>query len=141
MSSLSTAQESTPDSAIAPAAPSAQLTEIVYPSADGKRIAETYLHFNALITVLKALEWYLRGQQATVLANQFLYYSQGYPRLRVAPDVMLIFNVAPGGRDNYKIWEEGEIPSVIFEVTSPGTRQEDQHHKHWLYQQMGVDQQ
>jgi len=146
MSSLSTAQESTPDSAIAPndlALPTVtihqpQPADIVYPSADGKPLAETYLHLNAIIAILKALQFHLCGQQATVLADQFLYYSQGYPRLRVAPDVMVIFNVAPGGRDNYKIWEEGEIPSVIFEVTSPGTRQEDQHHKHWLYQQMGV---
>jgi hypothetical protein len=45
MSSLSMSRESTPDSAIAPAAPTAQPTEIVYPSADGKPVAETYLHF------------------------------------------------------------------------------------------------
>jgi Domain of unknown function (DUF5615) len=38
----------------------------------------------------------------------------GFPRLRVAPDVMVIFNVQPGGRDNYKTWEEGQVPAVIY---------------------------
>jgi hypothetical protein len=42
----------------------------------------------------------LEGQQVTVLANQFLYYAQGFPKLRVAPDVMVIYGVVPGGRDN-----------------------------------------
>jgi Uma2 family endonuclease len=113
-------------------------TEIDYPSSDGKPVAETYLHLNAIIAILKALELHLKGQQATVLANQFLYYSQDLPRLRVAPDVMVIFGVAPGGRDNYKIWQEGQIPSIIFEVTSKGTQSEDQGHKYALYEQMGI---
>jgi Putative restriction endonuclease len=56
----------------------------------------------------------------------------------VAPDVMVIFNVAGGGRDNYKIWEEGEVPSVIFEVTSKGTKGEDETFKHLLCEQIGV---
>jgi F420-dependent methylenetetrahydromethanopterin dehydrogenase len=38
---------------------------------------------------------------------------------------MVIFNVQPGGRDNYKIWEEGQVPAAVFEVTSPGTRIQD----------------
>jgi hypothetical protein len=69
-------------------------------------VAETYLHFYALLVTLEVLRQYLRGRRATVLGNQFLYYAEGFPRLRVAPDVMVIFEVEPGGRDNYKIWEE-----------------------------------
>ncbi|WP_307730444.1 hypothetical protein [Chroococcus sp. FPU101] len=45
--------------------------------------------------------------------------------MRVAPDVMVIFDVPPGGRDNYKIWEEGQVPKVIFEMTSQGTKNQD----------------
>ena len=51
---------------------------------------------------------------------------------------MVIFNVKPGGRDNYKIWEEGQIPSVIFEITSPSTRKNDENFKKQLYAQLGV---
>jgi Uma2 family endonuclease len=113
-------------------------SEIFYPSADGEPVAETYDHLYVLLTTLEVLKQYLAGTQATVLANQFLYYAQGYPKLRIAPDVMVIFDVTPGGRDNYKIWEEGQVPSVIFEMTSTGTKDQDQIFKKTLYEQLGV---
>jgi len=123
---------------------------IQYPTGDGQPVAESYVHFWAIATIAQVLTQYLetqptsepkpryREQPGTVLANQFLYYAQGYPRLRVAPDVMVIFDVAAGGRDNYKMWEEQQVPSVIFEVTSPKTQEQDQHSKRDLYEQMGV---
>lgn len=115
-----------------------QQAEVFYPSSDGEPVAESYVHLYVLLVTLEVLRQYLEGQQATVLANQFLYYAQGFPKLRVAPDVMVIFNVAPGGRDNYKVWEEGQVPSVIFEMTSPGTKNHDQEFKKTLYEQLGV---
>ncbi|WP_071453812.1 Uma2 family endonuclease, partial [Gloeomargarita lithophora] len=111
---------------------------IIYPSGDGEPVAETYAHMYAMFVTLELLRQYCAGQSATVLANQFLYYAQGFPKLRVAPDVMVIFNVAPGGRDSYKIWEEGEIPQVIFEMTSAQTQKHDQEYKKELYQALGV---
>ncbi|MBD2439891.1 Uma2 family endonuclease [Nostoc sp. FACHB-110] len=115
-----------------------QRSEVFYPSSDGEPVAESYAHLCVLLATLEILRQYLVGQQATVLANQFLYYAQGFPKLRVAPDVMVIFNVTPGGRDNYKVWEEGEVPSVIFEMTSAGTKNHDQEFKKTLYEQLGV---
>ncbi len=115
-----------------------QATQVFYPSSDGEPVAETYAHLLVLMATLEVLTRYLSGRQATVLANQFLYYAQGFPRLRVAPDVMVIFEVAPGGRDNYKTWEEGQVPVVIFEMTSRGTRTQDQVAKKALYEQLGV---
>ncbi|MGA7933703.1 MAG: Uma2 family endonuclease, partial [Kovacikia sp.] len=106
--------------------PTTQTTPVFYPSSDGEPVAETYVHLYALLVTLEVLRQYLEGRQATVLGNQFLYYSEGFPRLRIAPDVMVIFDVAPGGRDNYKIWEEGQVPVVIFEMTSAGTKSQDQ---------------
>ena len=118
--------------------PSSQSTEVFYPSSDGEPLAESYVHLCALLATLEVLRQYLLGRQATVLSNQFLYYAQGFPRLRVAPDVMVIFNVAPGGRDNYKIWEEGQVPVVVFEMTSEGTKNQDMGFKKTLYEQLGV---
>ena len=111
---------------------------VVYPVSDGEPLAETYDHLYAMLVTLEVLRQYLVGQQAAVLANQFLYYAQGFPKLRVAPDVMVILGVEPGGRDSYKIWEEGEVPRVIFEMTSKGTQQEDQEYKFRLYAQLGI---
>lgn len=56
---------------------------MVYPSSDGEPLAETYDHLYAMIVTLEVLRQYLEGQQATVLANQFLYYAQGFPKSRV----------------------------------------------------------
>ena len=113
-------------------------TEIFYPSSDGTPVAETYDHLYAILTTIEVLKQYLAEQQATVLGNQFLYYSQGFPKLRIAPDVMVSFDVEPGGRDNYKIWEEGQVPAVIFEMTSPGTKEQDLSFKKDLYAQLEV---
>lgn len=113
-------------------------TDIVYPSGDGEPLAETYDHVYAILTTLEVLKQYLADRRATVLGNQFLYYAQGFPKLRVAPDVMVIFDVEPGGRDNYKIWSEGQVPKAIFEITSPGTKSEDQNYKKDLYQGIEV---
>ena len=111
---------------------------IVYPSGDGEPVAESYAHMYVMFVTLEVLRQYLAGQQATVLANQFLYYAQGFPKLRVAPDVMVIFQVPPGGRDSYKIWEEGQVPQVIFEMTSAQTQRQDQEYKKDLYRALGV---
>lgn len=117
---------------------SPQITLPTYPSTDGEPVAETFVHFYAMLITLEVLRQYLTGQRATVLSNQFLYYAQGFPRLRLAPDVMVIFDVEPGGRDNYKIWEEGQVPVVIFEMTSEGTQEQDQSFKKTLYEQLEV---
>ncbi|MBF2066158.1 MAG: Uma2 family endonuclease [Calothrix sp. C42_A2020_038] len=112
--------------------------EIFYPSSDGEPVAETYDHLYAILTTLEVLRLYLQGRRATVLANQFLYYAKGFPKLRVAPDVMVIYNVEPGGRDNYKIWEEGQVPKVVFEMTSRGTQKEDKETKKELYANLEI---
>ncbi|MCL6753614.1 Uma2 family endonuclease [Nostoc sp. CCCryo 231-06] len=111
---------------------------IEYPSSDSEPLAESYLHIYAILTTLEVIKQYLAGRQATVLADQFLYYAQGFPKLRVAPDVMVIFDVPPGGRDSYKVWEEGQVPQVVFEMTSQGTQKQDQEQKKNLYEQLGI---
>lgn len=117
--------------------PTARSTEIVYPSSDGEPLAETSVHVDAIIDAVVILRQLL-ADRAIVLADQFLYYAQGFPKLRVAPDIMVIFDVPPGARDNYKTWEEGQVPAVIFEITSEGTRKQDQDSKKTLYEQLEV---
>lgn len=128
--------------------PVPEAAEIVYPSQDGEPLAESDVHLVAIVTIFSILKQYLATESSrfsrspdrpgTVLSDQFFYYAQGYPRLRVAPDIMVIFDVLPGGRDHYKLWDEGEVPAIIFEVTSKGTQDEDQTFKKLLYEQLGV---
>jgi Uma2 family endonuclease len=116
--------------------------EIFYPSEDGEPLAETSVHADAIIATVAVLCNYLAEKFAArspvVLADQFLYYANGFPRLRVAPDVMVIFDIPQQPYDNYKIWETGKVPSIIFEITSASTQAHDQAKKRELYESIGV---
>jgi Uma2 family endonuclease len=109
------------------------------PSGDGKPVAETFDHLYVILITIEVLRQYLEEVQACVMGNQYLYYSEGFPRLRCAPDVMVIFGIESRSRDNYKVWEEGEVPRVVFEMTSAGTKDEDAGFKKDLYAQIGVE--
>lgn len=97
---------------------------------------------DAIVATVAVLRNYLAEKfverSPVVLADQFLYYAQGFPRLRVAPDVMVIFDIPQQPYDNYKIWETGKIPIVIFEMTSASTQSHDQTKKRELYESIGV---
>ena len=97
---------------------------------------------DAIIDTVAILRNYLAEnfseRSPVVLADQFLYYANGFPRLRVAPDVMVIFDIPQQPYDNYKIWETGQVPSVILEMTSESTQAHDQLKKRELYESIGV---
>jgi Uma2 family endonuclease len=122
---------------IAPATNSAT-SEIIYPSSDGEPLAETQQHVLAILMSLALLRLYLQEQQAVVFADQYLYYIEGNPRARVAPDVMVVFDIEKRLYANYKIWEGQQTPAIIFEVTSAGTKETDWNFKKTLYEQLGV---
>jgi Uma2 family endonuclease len=127
----------TQEQAIASATNSAT-SEIIYPSSDGEPLAETQQHVLAILMALALLRLYLQEQQAVVFADQFLYYIEGNPRARVAPDVMVVFDIEKRLYANYKIWEGKQTPAIIFEVTSAGTKETDWNFKKTLYEQLGV---
>ncbi len=60
-------------------------TDVFYPSEDGEPLAETYDHVYAIMATMLVLKEYLKNRKATVLADQFMYYAAGFPKLRVAP--------------------------------------------------------
>jgi Uma2 family endonuclease len=74
-----------------------------------------------------------------VAGNLFLYYLQGDPRSVIAPDVFLVKGVPKGDRGVYKLWEEGEPPVFVVEVTSNTTRHEDLARKKACYERLGVE--
>ena len=134
VSNIATTENKTPESNPTP--------EIFYPSEDGEPLAETSIHADAIIATVGILRNYLaiafQERSPVVLADQFLYYAQGFPKLRVTPDVMVIFEVPQVPYDNYKIWETGKVPSVIFEITSPKTQAKDKEFKRDLYEDIEV---
>ncbi len=120
-----------------PIKPAASAVE--YPEADGRPMAETDLHRDLMFYVIHLLRRYFTGQQVYVSGNLLLYYEEGNPRKSVAPDCFVVWGVAPHRRNIYKLWEEGQGPKVVFEVTSKTTQREDQLHKMGIYARLGVE--
>src|SRR5438034_7641989 len=113
--------------------------QIIYPESDGKPMGETDVHIDALIYLREALKDYFRHDpQMYVAGNMLFYYEEGNPAACVAPDVFVVQGVAKGERRTYKLWEEGQPPTVVFEITSRGSRLEDLGTKRALYAMLGV---
>jgi Uma2 family endonuclease len=113
--------------------------QIHYPESDGKPTGETDVHIDALIYLREALRDYFRDDpQMYVAGNMLFYYEEGDPAACVAPDVFAVQGVAKGERRTYRLWEEGQAPIVVFEITSRGSRLEDLGTKRAIYAMLGV---
>jgi len=113
--------------------------QLYYPETDGKPMAETDVHIDVLIYLREALKDHFReAPQVYVAGNMLLYYEEGNPAACVAPDVFVVQGVAKRERRTYRLWEEGQPPAVVFEITSRGTRLEDLGTKRALYAMLGV---
>ena len=114
--------------------------EVHYPESDGKPMAETDLHRDEMYDLIKALDRrYRDAPDVYVSGNLFLYYVKGDPRAVVAPDVFLVKGVPKGSRRIYKLWEEGRPPSLVIELTSDSSRDEDLTKKKLCYERLGVE--
>ena len=114
--------------------------DIHYPESDDQPMAETELHREEMTYLIQALQsWYREAPEVHVGGNLFLYYVQGDPRAVVSPDVYVAKGVGKGPRRVYKLWEEGTAPSLVIEVTSDSTRDEDLTRKKACYERIGVE--
>lgn len=102
-------------------------------------MAETDVHRDQMTYLIEALKTYFRDDpEVYVAGNLFIYYGQGYPYERVAPDVFVVFGVPKKKRRIYKLWEEEKAPDVVIEVSSRGTREVDMWKKRGLFESLGV---
>ncbi|HTG31536.1 MAG TPA: Uma2 family endonuclease [Thermoanaerobaculia bacterium] len=114
--------------------------DIYYPESDGQPMAETDLHRDEMFDLIQALKRRYRGvPDVYVSGNLFFYYIKGDPRAVVAPDVFLVKGVEKRPRRTYKLWEEGRVPSLVIELTSDSTRDEDLSKKKICYERLGVE--
>ena len=114
--------------------------DVEYPYSDGQPMAESDLHRDEMVDLIKALQRRYQDQSDVYVAgNLFLYYRRGDPRSVVAPDVFLVQGVPNHQRKTYKLWEESRVPSLVIEVTSDTTRDEDLDRKKNTYEHLGVE--
>jgi len=114
--------------------------EVYYPESDGKPMGETEVHIREIMYVCQALDEHLRHvPDVYVGADLLLYYVEGNPKMFVVPDVFVTLGVPRGERRTYKLWQEGRPPSIVVEITSDSTRNEDVVKKKALYERLGVE--
>jgi Uma2 family endonuclease len=115
--------------------------DVFYPDSDGEPMAETGIHVLAMIALIGALRMHFaRRPDMYIIGNIFLYYEKGRPQSCKSPDVMVVKGVSSTPqRRSFKTWVEGAAPTVIFEITSKGTADEDVENKRELYERLGVN--
>jgi Uma2 family endonuclease len=114
--------------------------EVFYPSSDGKPMGETSVHVLLMVDLILALRQYFAARpDVYAIGNIFLYWEEGNPEARNSPDIMVVKGVShQEPRDNFKVWEEKAVPSMVLELTSKETADEDLGSKKAVYQRLGV---
>ena len=115
--------------------------EIEYPDSDGQPMSDNTRQFEWIVTIKEGREAQFRIEPLVFVGGDLLWYPQeGKPKVRTAPDVMIVFGRPKGYRGSYKQWEEdGIAPQVVFEVLSPGNRPGDLIRMFKFYDKHGVD--
>ena len=102
-------------------------------------MAENDWQLHAMIDAITVLDRYFESRRDVYVSGDLLiYYEEGNPKARVAPDVFVVFGVPKRKRPIYKLWEEGQVPSFVLEVASRGTWREDEGPKARLYERLGI---
>ncbi len=115
-----------------------QLAEIDYPESDGRPMGETDLHRWWMFQIYQLLEHRYGGQDVYIGCDLLLFYVEGDPKKFVVPDNFVVLDCKPAFRRSFKIWTEGRVPNVVFEVTSRKTKKQDEVLKPKVYAQIGV---
>ena len=121
---------------------SASKTEIFYPETDGMPLPDSreqgsYLREVAIILTL----FFLDDPTVEVDSDTFIYFVQGDPNRRVAPDLFVAFGISKESleRNNvFLVWEVGKFPDFVLEVGSSSTANKDLGPKRALYAELGA---
>jgi len=118
-----------------------ELKPIQYPDSDGKPMADNTLQYRWIVTIQGGIDAMLKDNPDVFVAGDLLWYPvEGNNKLRVAPDIMVVFNRPKGDRSSYLQWKENDItPQVVFEILSPGNTLMEMAKKWQFYNDYGVE--
>jgi Uma2 family endonuclease len=113
----------------------------LYPDDDGLPMSDNTLQYEWIVTIKDNLEALFRDDANVFVGGNLLWYAvEGEPTIRTAPDVLVVFGRPKGYRGSYMQWREGGVsPQVVFEILSPGNRDEDMARKFEFYERYGVE--
>lgn len=113
---------------------------VEYPESDGKPMAETGLHWRAILDVATPLlSRYADRSDVYVGGDMMMYYIEGNSEVSISPDVFVAFGPSREPvRRVWRTWEEGKLADFVLEVASRKTLGRDEREKRALYQSLGV---
>lgn len=122
--------------------PEAQAPDFINPPGQDELLSddgipmETYRHKLQMELLVDPLAAWLANKDAFVSGNMFVYFSPHQLKNHDfrGPDMFAVFDVPPGERKCWVIWEEGKGPDVVVELLSSSTAQRDKTEKKDIYQ-------
>ena len=118
----------------------------LYPSSDGKPMAENTIHYQWITTIKENLESLFAAEPMVFVAADLFWHpvrlspTESKKGTYLAPDVMVVFGRPKGQRDSYIQHREGDVPpQAIFEIHSPSNDTDEWNRKFAFYQQHGVE--
>ncbi len=123
--------------------------ELLYPSSDGKPMADNTEQYKWIVIVKENLEVLFNDRKDVFIAADLLWYPKRLPlnvqpaeeleKRAQAPGVMVVFGRPKGKRKSYLQWKENNIPPwVVFEILSESNDAVEIAEKLVFYQQHGV---
>ena len=113
--------------------------DIDYPSSDGLPMAESDSQRKTMTYAIEALDAHFGSRpDVYVSGNLFLYHQEGKDKVRVAPDVFVVFGTAKRDRSSYLLWQEAKGPDFVLEIASESTWRADLGTKRDTYADLGV---
>jgi hypothetical protein len=120
--------------------PTTYEADVLYPDSDGQPMADNTLQWDWMVKIVGELRELFAGKDVFVAGDLLWYPVRGEPKIRSAPDAMVVFGRPPGYRGSYKQWEEGNVsPHVVFEILSPSNTDEELDAKLDFYERFGVE--
>jgi Uma2 family endonuclease len=115
--------------------------DVFYPETDGQPMGETEIHLNEIFYLIEAFKKRFQAEDEVYVGGDLLlYYRQGDPKKVICPDVMVVQGVPKlPMRRTFKLWEEGEAPCLVIEVSSESTQDKDFGSKKSLYESLGIE--
>jgi Uma2 family endonuclease len=115
--------------------------DILYPSGDGKPMAESTEQYRWIVMIKENLELLFANDPTVFIAADLFWYPlQSTIVPPVAPDVMVAFGRPKGKRRSYRQWEEANIPpQIVFEILSHANTPAEMRRKRDFYETYRVE--
>jgi len=104
-------------------------------------MADNTLQFQWIFTIKEGTESVFLDDPNVFVAGDLLWYPvEGKPKIRAAPDTLVVFGRPKGYRGSYiQFKEDGIPPQVVIEVLSPGNLPKEMTKKFRFYKKYGVE--